>query len=198
MEVDTCPPTHPSGATSATGAQLALTPFNHSPVTARGREIVARARSQTPHLVASSPVASRTPSPSRVRTFMQGRTRPASSPSSSITPPGATQPSSASRVVAVELASGAPSSAPPPSGLQPRGAVLEEEAAGDTALQCRHDEARRDVASTEAEPFAPIIVTPPRPTRGPDAGRGAPVPVAAAASPSVDAQLRSGVATVDG
>jgi hypothetical protein len=112
-----------TGATLATGAQLALTPFNHSPVTARGREIVARARSQTPHLVASSPVASRTPSPSRVRTFMQGRTRPASSPSSRITPPGATQPSSASRVVAVELASGAPSSAPPPSGLQPRGAV---------------------------------------------------------------------------
>nr|XP_051198628.1 uncharacterized protein LOC127312198 [Lolium perenne] len=183
MEVDTRPPTHTSGATSATGAQLALTPFNHSPVTDRGREIVARARSQTPHLVASPPRASRTPSPSRVRTFMQGRTRPASSPSSSFAPPGASQPSSASRVVAVELASRAPPSSPPPGGLLPRGPVLEEEAAGDAALLRHQGEARGGVASAEAAPCTPTAVTLPRPSRGIDAGRG----VAVATSPSVDA-----------
>jgi hypothetical protein len=78
MEVDGHPPTHPPDASAVPVTQVALNPFNHSPVIERGREIVARARVESPHLVASPPVSSRT-SPSRVRTFMQGRTRPTSS-----------------------------------------------------------------------------------------------------------------------
>ncbi|KAK1697773.1 hypothetical protein QYE76_014470 [Lolium multiflorum] len=74
MEVDGHPPTHPSGAAAAPVTQVALTPFNHSPMTDRGREIVARARTESPHLVASPTTTSRASSPSRVRTFMQAQT----------------------------------------------------------------------------------------------------------------------------
>jgi hypothetical protein len=62
-------------------AQLALTPFNNSPSTPKGKEIVERARQTTPGLIAprdtvSAPVAARrVPQPSRVCTFMQGTTR---------------------------------------------------------------------------------------------------------------------------
>jgi hypothetical protein len=55
MDVDGHPPTHTSGGTAVPVAQVALTPFNHSPMTDRGREIVARASSESPHLVASPP-----------------------------------------------------------------------------------------------------------------------------------------------
>jgi hypothetical protein len=83
MDVDGHPPTHTAGTSAVPSAQVALTPFNHSPMTDKGRQIVARARAQYPHLVASPPTATRDPSPSRVWTFMQGRTRPVtSSPSS--------------------------------------------------------------------------------------------------------------------
>jgi hypothetical protein len=46
MDVDGHPPTHPSGAAAASVTQVALTLFNHSSMTDRGREIVARARSE--------------------------------------------------------------------------------------------------------------------------------------------------------
>jgi hypothetical protein len=79
MDVDGHPLTH-AGTSAVQSTQVALTPFNHSPMTDRGRQIVARARVESPHLVASPPVAPREPSPSRVRIFMQGRTRPVSVP----------------------------------------------------------------------------------------------------------------------
>jgi hypothetical protein len=62
MEVDGHP-SDGSGKTAAPffGAHIALTPFNHSPVTPRWKEIVDRARAS---------------SPSRVHSFMQGHTRP--------------------------------------------------------------------------------------------------------------------------
>jgi hypothetical protein len=87
MDVDGHPPSHSSRVAAVPFTQMALTPFNHSPMTARWREIVARARSDLPHLAASPPVSSRSSSPSRVRTFIQGRTRPGTSASSIPTPP---------------------------------------------------------------------------------------------------------------
>jgi hypothetical protein len=53
MEVDGHPSTPTSDVSAVPVTQVALTPFNHSPVTERGREIVARARVKAPHLVAS-------------------------------------------------------------------------------------------------------------------------------------------------
>jgi hypothetical protein len=76
MEVDGQVPMQSSGTAVAPVTQVALTPFNHSPRTDRGREIVARAKEVSPHLVATPPPVSRAPSPSRGRIFMQGRTRP--------------------------------------------------------------------------------------------------------------------------
>jgi hypothetical protein len=74
MDVDGQAPTHTAGTSAVPSAQVALTPFNHSPMTDRGRQIVARARAQHPHLVASTPTPTRDPSPSRVWTFMQAGT----------------------------------------------------------------------------------------------------------------------------
>jgi hypothetical protein len=74
MDVDGHASLPTSGSASVPVTQVAMTPFNHSPTTDRGKAIVARALSVSPHLVA-------TPPPSRVRTFMQGRTRPVSSSS---------------------------------------------------------------------------------------------------------------------
>jgi hypothetical protein len=91
MEVDGHTSTQSQGASAVPLAQMALTPFNHSPVTARGRQIVERARAESPHLVASPPVVSRSSSPSRVRTFMQGRTRPVSSSTATSTLPRSPQ-----------------------------------------------------------------------------------------------------------
>jgi hypothetical protein len=84
MEVDV---PSASGNTSKAAAstpmtKVALTPFNNSPSTPRGIELVERARKLTPHLIAPmgstciSTSATRVLQPSRVRTFIQGRTRP--------------------------------------------------------------------------------------------------------------------------
>nr|XP_051219190.1 uncharacterized protein LOC127336421 [Lolium perenne] len=106
MDVDGLPPTHSSSATVVLVAEVALTPFNLSPRTNRGREILARARLESPPLVISPSALSRASSPSRVRTFMQGRTRPASSPSSCADSPtsqqGAPIPSSTSTQTGLE------------------------------------------------------------------------------------------------
>jgi hypothetical protein len=64
------------GTTPHVGAQMALTPLNHSPMTARVKEIVDRARAISPHVVASPPAGDREVSLTRGRTFMQGRTCP--------------------------------------------------------------------------------------------------------------------------
>jgi hypothetical protein len=187
MEVDNHPSAQPTGASSATGAQMALTPFNHSPVTARGREIVARTRSETLYLVASSPALTRTPSLSRVRTFMQGRTRPASSPSSSLTPPGATKAaptpllSSDSREVEVEVepasstvlaqSLSAPlfrqgmqpvglSPPPPPSGPGLRDPSMTSPTHGPQPRG--RGEARGDEDMVDTEPRAPAVAASPR------------------------------------
>jgi flagellar hook-length control protein FliK len=58
MEVDGHPPAQAQGASAVPVAQVALTPFNHSPMTDRGRQIVERARVESPHLVASPPLFS--------------------------------------------------------------------------------------------------------------------------------------------
>jgi hypothetical protein len=78
IDVDGHPPSIDARKATApsVGAQIAFTPFNHSPVTPRGKELVHCARRTSPHLVASVSTPIRSASPSRVRTFMQGRTRP--------------------------------------------------------------------------------------------------------------------------
>jgi hypothetical protein len=96
MEVDGHAPMHSSDTASVPVTQVALTPFNHSPRTDRGREIVARTMTVSPHLVATPPSTTRASSPSRVRSFMQGRTRPASSSSPVDTPSFVPAPSSTS------------------------------------------------------------------------------------------------------
>jgi hypothetical protein len=108
MEVDGHPPAQSFGAAAAPVTQVALTPFNHSSMTDRGREIVPRARTMSPHLVASPPATSRASSPSRVRTFMQGRTRLVSSDSSLSTPPRTPQvaPTQSSTSAQTELTQG--------------------------------------------------------------------------------------------
>jgi hypothetical protein len=96
MEVDGHAPMHSSGTASVPVTQVALTLFNHSPRIDRGREIVARAMTVSPHLVATPPSTTRASSPSRVRTFMQGRTRPTSSPTPFGSPSVVPAPSSTS------------------------------------------------------------------------------------------------------
>jgi hypothetical protein len=55
-----------------------ITPYNHSPSTPRGKELVEKARVLSPSLITPrvASVPTRSSSSSRVRTFMQGRTRP--------------------------------------------------------------------------------------------------------------------------
>jgi hypothetical protein len=85
MDVDAAPQgTGSSHGGTASVVQRAITPYNHSSSTPRGKEIVARVRASSPSLVAPP---TRSVSPSRVRTFMQGRTCPQSSSSTSMSSP---------------------------------------------------------------------------------------------------------------
>jgi hypothetical protein len=74
MDLDGPPAVHDHGKAAApsSGVSLALTPYNNSPTTPRGKELVERARVHSPHLIAAASKSA----PSRVRTFMQGRTHP--------------------------------------------------------------------------------------------------------------------------
>jgi hypothetical protein len=79
MDVDVPPAVrdHGKAVAPSSGVTLALTPYNNSPTTPRGKELVERARVHSPHLIAAASKSSpRIIQPSRVRTFMQGRTRP--------------------------------------------------------------------------------------------------------------------------
>jgi hypothetical protein len=80
MDVDAHPASGDSGKTTApsVGAKVALTSFNHSPITLRGKEIVDSARKSLPHLFASRSASGGvwSTSPSCVHTFMQGQTQP--------------------------------------------------------------------------------------------------------------------------
>jgi hypothetical protein len=80
MDVDATSATA-TGGQSVTGlgvAQVVITPYNHSPSTPRGKDLVQRAHVLSPPLIAPivSPMVSWSSSASRVHTFMQGRTRP--------------------------------------------------------------------------------------------------------------------------
>jgi hypothetical protein len=68
IDVDGHPPSGDTGKATApsVGAQIAFTPFNHSLVTPRGKEIVDCARMSSPHLVASVSTPIRSASPSCV------------------------------------------------------------------------------------------------------------------------------------
>jgi hypothetical protein len=74
MDVDSTPPVDNVGKTvSAPGvSQVVITPYNHSPYTPRGKELVEKARVLSPSLIAPrvAPVPTRSSSSSRVRTFM--------------------------------------------------------------------------------------------------------------------------------
>jgi hypothetical protein len=79
MEVDTTSPAGSGGKSveAPVGSQLVVTPYNHSPSTPRGKDIIERACIALPSLIApivSALVLSPSASPSRVCTFMQGRT----------------------------------------------------------------------------------------------------------------------------
>jgi hypothetical protein len=84
MDVDVPPAVRDHGKADApsTGVTLALTPYNNSPTTPRGKELVERVRVHSPHLIAADVSAKSLKSspriiqPSRVCTFMQDRTRP--------------------------------------------------------------------------------------------------------------------------
>ncbi|KAM0844741.1 hypothetical protein ACQ4PT_056862 [Festuca glaucescens] len=189
MDVDAAPQSA-GGFNSAAAPvfQRVVTPYNHSPSTPRGKEIVAKVRVTSPSLIALFPSleGSQPASPSWVRSFMQGRTHPVSQPpSSSMT----LSTSGSPRSPAVSATMSEAEATPPIGGNMAPGPASSPDAAAPPRV------AATDVAATPLGPAATAATTAPQGTASnvaPAAGATAPGP---ASSP--DAASPPGVAATD-